>query len=513
MPGHTYRAYHAYHPYHARLSSSPPTQRISALSTYPRRGILAGLIAGIASIAAAGLAGCATVDVTVPDSIAAPAAFSEAPAEGTPAGAQDLAQWWQNWNDPELTQRVTEALAANLDLRVAQARVAEARAIGQVAESALYPTLSAQARAARGVADLRSPPGLPDTSPGLDGYLAGLTVAWEVDVFGARRSDAQAAAAVALSAEERLHGTRLVIAADVAENYLAARGLQRRLQQLDRSTEIVSQLLSYTRARYAAGQALSYDVERVSEQLGALQAQRPVLTSQISMRERRLAVLAGQVPQAAAALSPPPAFFVPSPPAGQVPSDVIERRPDVRAMAALVRAQAARLGSAKAEQFPRFYLTFLGQDGRLHVDGLPALSGTGGLVGVGVQLPIFTAGRIQAGIDAGDARLQAAQAEYNQAVLRTLEEVDNAYSQRSSLDQRGARLADVVATAQRNSQNATRLYEGGQRTLQDVLDARVGALQREDELIQTQTAQALAAVQLYRALGGEWPGDPKPARH
>ncbi|MDR3383480.1 hypothetical protein [Cupriavidus basilensis] len=160
MPGHTY---HAYHPYHARLSSSPPTQRISALSTYPRRGILAGLIAGIASIAAAGLAGCATVDVTVPDGIAAPAAFSEAPAEGTPAAAQDLAQWWQNWNDPELTQRVTEALAANLDLRVAQARVAEARAIGQVAESALYPTLSAQARAARGVADLRSPPGLQDT--------------------------------------------------------------------------------------------------------------------------------------------------------------------------------------------------------------------------------------------------------------------------------------------------------------------------------------------------------------
>ncbi|WP_237717323.1 TolC family protein [Cupriavidus basilensis] len=224
-------------------------------------------------------------------------------------------------------------------------------------------------------------------------------------------------------------------------------------------------------------------------------------------------MLAGQVPQAAAALSPPPVLFVPAPPAGQVPSDVIERRPDVRAMAALVRAQAARLGSAKADRFPRFYLTFLGQDGRLHVDGLPALSGTGGLVGAGVQLPIFTAGRIQASIDAGDARLQAAQAEYNQAVLRTLEEVDNAYSQRSSLDQRGARLADVVATAQRNSQNAMRLYEGGRRTLQDVLDARVGALQREDDLIQTQTAQALATVQLYRALGGEWPGETESARH
>lgn len=485
-------------------SSRPLTKRTSALSTYPARGILTGLIACIA----AGLAGCTTVDVTVPGGIAAPAAFSEAPAQGTPAAEQDLAQWWQNWGDPELTQRVTQALQASIDLRVAQARLAEARAIGRVAESALYPTLSAQALAARGVADLRSPAGLPDMSPGLDGHLAGVTVAWEIDIFGGRRSDAQAAAAVALSAEERLRGTRLAIAADVAENYVAARGLQRRLQLLDRSMETVGELLRYTRARYAAGQALPYDIDRVSEQLGALQAQRPVLVNLISIRERRLAVLAGQIPQSATALSPPPPFFVPAPPAGQLPSQVIERRPDVRASAALVRAQAARLGSAKAELFPRFYLTFLGQDGRLHVDGLPALSGTGGLLGVGVQLPIFTAGRIQANIDAGDARLQAAQANYDQAVLRTLEEVDNAYGLRHGLDQRGARLDAVVATAQRNSQSATRLYEGGRRTLQDVLDARIDALRREEEQIQTQTAQAVAAVQLYRALGGSWsPGD------
>ncbi|MGT2491627.1 TolC family protein [Cupriavidus basilensis] len=153
-------------------------------------------------------------------------------------------------------------------------------------------------------------------SPGLDGHLAGVTVAWEIDIFGGRRSDAQAAAAVALSAEERLRGTRLAIAADVAENYVAARGLQRRLQLLDRSMETIGELLRYTRARYAAGQALPYDIDRVSEQLGALQAQRPVLANLISIRERRLAVLAGQVPQSATALSPPPPFFVPAPPAG-----------------------------------------------------------------------------------------------------------------------------------------------------------------------------------------------------
>lgn len=476
-------------------------KRTAILNTRPRRLALAGLAACIV----AGLAGCTTVSVSVPGSIAVPGAFKEAPASGTPGAKQDLSQWWQNWDDPELTQWVTQALQANLDLRAAQARVAEARAMGRAADSALYPTLSAQAQAARGVIDLRSPAGLPDMSPGVEGHLAGVTVAWEIDIFGGRRSDAQAAAAIALGAGERLRGTRLAIAADVAENYLAARGLQRRLQLLDRSTDTVAQLLRYTRARHAAGQALSFDIERVSEQLGALQAQRPVLLNLISIRERRLAVLAGDAPQRAAALPAPPPFFVPAPPAGQIPSEVIQRRPDVRATAALVQAQAARLGSAKAELFPRFYLTFLGQDGRLHLDGLPALSGSGGLLGVGVQLPIFTAGRIQADIDAADARLQAAQANYDAVVLRTLEEVDNAYSLRHSLDQRAATLDAVVATARRNSENAVRLYEGGRRTLQDVLDARVDALRREEEQIQTQTAQAIAAVSLYRALGGGWP--------
>jgi len=491
---------------HAHSPATTPPKRISALSHSPGATLATFVtVAGLVACVALGLPGCTTVSVAVPGSVALPAAFTEAPDPAAPGAGQDLSQWWQNWDDPELTQRITRTLQANPDLRLAQARVAEAHATGRIADSALYPTLSAQARAARGVTDLRSPAGLPDMSPGVDGYLAGATVAWEIDVFGGRRSDAQAAAAVALGAEEQMRGTRLMIAADVAENYFAARGLQRRLQVLDRSVDTVAQLLRYTRARRAAGQALPFDVDRVSEQLDALRAQRPVLLSQISVRERRLAVLAGDAPQGTAALPAPAAFFVPAPPAGQLPSEVIQRRPDVRANAALVQAQAARLGSAKAELFPRFYLTFLGQDGRLHLEGLPALSGSGGLLGVGVQLPIFTAGRLQANIDAADARLQAAQANYDMVVLRALEEVDNAYGVRRGLDQRNATLDTVVATARRNSESAVRLYEGGLRTLQDVLDARVDALRREDEQIQTQTGQAIASVQLYRALGGGWP--------
>lgn len=460
------------------------------------------LCAAALSAATVMLAGCTAVGVDVPPALSAPAAFQMVPpSDGMQA---DVARWWQGWQAPALTRRIDAALRANTDLRVARARVLEARAMAAVADSARYPTVAALAGAARGEGDLRSPSPAPDGSPALEAYAAGLSASWEVDIFGRRASDAAAAAALAQAAEEQWRGVRLTIAADVAQNYLEAQGLQRRLALLDRSLVTLAALQRYAEARFRAGQALAYDVERVREQITARESERPLLTSQIEVRQRRLAVLEGKVAQSAQALPAPTAFNVPPVPVGELPSAVLERRPDVRTTAALLRAQAARLGSAKADLLPRFYLSFIGLDGRIRIDGLPALSGTGGLLSAGVDLPLFNAGRIRANIAANDARLQAALVEHEKAVLRTLEEVDSAYGVRHGLDLRSQRLEGTLAIAQRNANQAQRLYEGGRRTLQDVLDARIGALQREDEVLQAQTGQALATVQLYRALGGGW---------
>ncbi|WP_223277267.1 MULTISPECIES: efflux transporter outer membrane subunit [Cupriavidus] len=464
------------------------------------------LCAAVLSAASVMLAACTAVSVDVPPALSTPATFQMVPpSDGTQA---DLGRWWQDWQDPDLTRRIDAALRANTDLRVARARVLEARAMAAVADSARYPTVAALAGAARGEGDLRSPSPTPDSLPTLEAYAVGLSASWEVDVFGRRASDAAAAAALAQAAEEQWRGVHLAIAADVAQNYLEAQGLQRRLALLDRSLVTLGALQRYTEARFRAGQALAYDVERVREQIAARQAERPLLTSQIEVRQRRLAALEGKVAQSAEALPAPAAFRVPPVPAGELPSIVLERRPDVRATAALLRAQAARLGSAKADLLPRFYLSFIGLDGRIRVDGVPALSGTGGLLSAGVDLPLFNAGRIRSNIAANDARLQAALAEHDKTMLRTLEEVDSAYGVRHGLDQRSERLEGTLAIAQRNADQAQRLYEGGRRTLQDVLDARIGALQREDEVLQAQTGQALATVQLYRALGGGWPEAP-----
>ncbi|WP_181440984.1 TolC family protein [Paraburkholderia tropica] len=450
----------------------------------------------------AALAGCTSlVKVDVPPQREAPAAFSQVPSAHA---AADLTNWWRTWQDPELTGYVEAALRSNDDLRTAQARVREARAIASMADAVRYPSLSAQAGAAHGFGNLRDPSGAPDDSPDLDAWAGGVSATWEVDVFGRHASDAEAASAMADAAQEQLRGAHIAVAGEVAQNYLSARGLQRRLAVLDRTLDTLRALRNYADARFAAGQATRYDLGRVDDQIARTEAQRPLLVSEIAVRERRLAVLTGRAAQDATPLGAPGTLEVPPVPAGEVPSSVLERRPDVRASAALVRAQAARLGSAKADLFPRFYLTFIGLDGHVHLDGLPGLSGTGGLIGVGADLPIFNAGRLRANVAANDARLQAALAQHDKALLQTLEEVDNAYGLRHGFDARSARLEASLDVARRNARSARQLYEGGQRTLEDALNARIDALQREDELALAQTDAALATVKLYLALGGGW---------
>ena len=216
----------------------------------------------------------------------------------------------------------------------------------------------------------------------------------------------------------------------------------------------MEQLLRYAAGRTEAGQALPFDVAQVRERLASLRASRPTLVTLIDTARRRLAVLTGRTPETAAPLSPPPAFVLPAAPNGQLPSTVLERRPDVLAYAALMRAQVARLSSAKTDLLPRFNITFLGQDGHLQFAGIPGLGGTGGLVGLSVNLPIFTAGRIRANIAANDARLEAAAADYDKSILLALEDVENAYGLRHGLDAREFDQKTALALARRNQEAA-----------------------------------------------------------
>lgn len=457
-----------------------------------------------------GLAGgCTRKDSAAPPSrVVVPARFAEAPAGG--GAPADLARWWTQWRDPVLDRLVEGALAANLDLAVAREHVRQAGAYVAVARSALYPTVEATGNIAGGGLGWSNPavpavlaPNLGD--PATDGHLAGLAAAWEPDLFGGRHADLRAVRAVAQSVEEQLHGTRMLVAADVVESYVGAVDDRRRVALIDRSATVLDRMETYAAARMAAGQATRADLDAVRARRRALLATRPMLVADMDTRRRRIAVLSGLPPEQAPAIPEPAAFVIPPAPAGIVPVAVMERRPDILARRDLVAAALERLRSARTDLLPRFGLEFFGGNGRLRFDGLPGLSGSGGLMALTAYLPIFTAGRIQAQIQGADARLDEAVTLYDQALLTALSEVETAYESRAALDGQGQGLAAALATAQREARDRMGLFDGGQGVLLDALQARLNAIAVEDALVRSEDGRALATVRLAMALGGGVP--------
>lgn len=446
-----------------------------------------------------------------------PAAFSSGVA-GTGADAAqagDLAQWWRAWHDPVLDGLVEHALAANQDLRAARARVLAARAMAAVAESALYPTVAAHGAvwgtASDGSLDGKLGallPSLTGSDGGTigDGRVIGLGATWEPDVLGGRHADLAAARAGALASEDQAAAMRVLVVADVVENYQQWQGIQARLALLDRSLEEARALAAYAKARMQAGQATASDVSKAEANVQQLAAGRAPLLALAAVRRQRLAVLGGEVAKSEgeAPVWPTVALVVPDAPAGPLPSAVLARRPDVRAQLHAVDKAAAQWRSLKADLWPRFSIAFLGQNGRIALGGLPGYGGNGALLGLGMTAPVFNAGRLKARVAGGDAQLEAAMAARDQAVLSALGEVESAYALRQGLDAQERGLAQTLATTRRRAGEAEAFYRAGRMTWGEVLEARLAGLQAEDSLLQVTIARGSATVQLFRTLGGGW---------
>ncbi|MBB2173503.1 TolC family protein [Gluconacetobacter asukensis] len=450
--------------------------------------------------------GCAVKDSAAPPSrVVLPARFAEAPVTG--GMHADLGRWWTQWHDPVLDRLVDDALAANPDLAVARDHVRQARAYVAVARSALYPTVGATGDIAGGGLGWSNPavpaalaPNLGD--PATDGHLAGLAAAWEPDIFGGRAADLRAARAAAQSVEEQLHGTRMLVAADVVENYVASVDDLRRVALIDRAAAVLDRMEAYAGARMAAGQATRADMDAIRVRRRTVLAARPLLVADVDTRRRRMAVLSGRLPEQAPVIPQPALFVIPPVPVGIVPVAVMDRRPDIRARRDLVRAALERLRSARTDLLPRFGLEFFGGNGRLRFDGLPGLSGSGGLMALTTYLPLFTAGRIHAQIDVADARLDEAVTLYDQALLTALSEVESAYESRAALDAQGAGLSAALAVARRAAEDRLGLFDGGRSTLLDVLQARLDAVAIEDAGVRSEDGRAMATIRLAVALGG-----------
>lgn len=457
---------------------------------------------------AALLTACQSTHIEQRSNIQLPAAYDHA---ATATNNTDIRRWWQAWHDPVLDRLINEALANSPDLAIARSRLKEAQATARLADADRGATIGLGANAGHLDADLDNPLGgtplaRSDKINTHKTVLAtNLSAKWEADLFGQKQSDADAARYAALASAEQTHAAQLQISAAVADAYLQARAIEARQQLADANITTLDKLAHYVDARYRAGHTTAYEKTEAQSHLTAARAARSTLEAERAAQARKIAVLLGKTPQGyhlpastADALNHPPAA-----PSGQTPQGLIERRPDLRARAAEINARAAQVASAKADLYPRLTLNFLGQ-GMLNIDSHDTQKGLLDLLGASLQVPLFTNGRVQANIDAADARLKTALLQYDQTLLQALADVDNAYQASDALATQTRLLAQARIEAEKQARDAEKLYRYDNKTLADTLSARISANQNADNHLRSQLAHDQTLIALYKALGGGW---------
>jgi outer membrane protein, multidrug efflux system len=438
----------------------------------------------------------------------------EVPTPATFRGQTDaeLAQslgdltWWQIFEDEALQQLIREALRENYDLRIAAARILEARAQVTISRSFQFPEVNASGSAIytriEGERDLFQP--REQFSP-----IAGLDLAFEVDFWGRFRRSTEAARADLLASVDGRRFVLSTLVTDIASAYFALRSLDNELEVSRRTLVTREESLRLVRMREAGGVAGLIDV-RQAEILVAQAAEAIIETErQIEQTENFISVLIGHQPQAVLRGRPLlQQITLPAVPAG-VPSALFERRPDIRQAEDQLAAATARIGVAKADFFPRVFLSGSAAAGGLLIDG--SWIGPQGLFSIGpqVRLPIFNMGRTQAGVDSAEARAQAALAQYQQTILQAFRDVADALVEhRRRREFRLQQETLLVAT-----QDAARLsdirYKGGVTSYLEVLDSERQFFDAELGLVRSNRDELLAVVRLYRALGGGWQEEPE----
>jgi multidrug efflux system outer membrane protein len=450
------------------------------------------------------VAACAVGPAYRKPAVDTPAAFRGAPAAaGDIASIADL-KWFEVFKDERLQELIRAALERNHDLRDAVVRVEAARAVLGIARSDQFPSIEASA----GVTTVRSAG--PDASGlGLDrtrtfGSLALGLLSFELDVWGRLRRATDAARADLLAADENRKAVVATLVGDVAIAYFNLLELDMELEIAKRTLAVREDSLKLIESRERGGLGTLLDV-RQGEQLVQAAAQViPDIEQLIAQTENQISLLLGRHPDVVVrGRRLLDQSMAPTVPPG-LPSQLLERRPDIRAAEQGLVAANAEIGIARAAYFPRISLTgFLG----LQSDSLSSLFSGPARVwqfAPSVTQPIFNAGRTRSNVRLAEARDQLALIEYERAIQTAFRDVADALVRHEKLREIRDRQERLVATLQERSRLSHVRYQGGIDTLLNALDADRDLFDAELRLAQTRRNELLAIVQLYRALGGGW---------
>lgn len=456
------------------------------------------------------LVGCAVGPDYHPPEPVMPAGWQEL-SSGVTQQPADVARWWTQFGDATLDALIGEAVAGNLTLREAVARVEESRARYRVARASLFPELNAEGSATRN-RDSENGPFFGGDE--YSDFTVGVAASWEVDVFGRVRRSVESATAREEATDEQRRDVLVVLCADVAQAYVTIRTLQQRLAVARANLASQEEIFGLTQTRFELGLSSGLDVAQAAQVLASTRTLVPPLELLQTEEVNRLSVLLGQPPGALRerlASSAP----IPHPPetvAIGVPVNLLRQRPDIRRAERDLAASTARIGVAVGDLYPRFTLLGSFSFDSTKIDNL--IEGPSRAFSVGPQMVwnLFDTGRLRALVDAEEALTAQALARYEQQLLVALQEVENALAAYGrTREERGA-VADAVNASSEALDLATLLYKDGVVDFQNVLDAQRTLLDFEERLAITDGNVARSIVRLYLALGGGWnPDAPEPA--
>lgn len=414
------------------------------------------------------------------------------------------ASWWQQFDDPVLNDLIATALANNKDVKVAAARVDQFRAQFVQTRSQLFPQISAGFDAQRQRLPQSQAALLPrGVSPVNNAFDASLGVSWEIDLFGRIRRETESARASVLSTVEGRRATILALVASVATSYVNLRALDAQLEIAKATTQSRKSSVDVFTLRFNGGEISQMELAQSQSEYEATAAAIPQLEAQIAQQEDALSVLLGQNPGPIARGRPIDQLMPPVLPAG-LPSDLLERRPDVLEAEQNLVAANALIGAARALYFPQISLTgVLGTQSAQLSNLFTGPTKFWTLAG-SVAQPIFTAGNITGQVQAAEAQQQQALYTYEKTVQTAFQEVDDTLiGLQKSREQLAAqsRQVDALSTY---SRMARLRYEGGYTSYIEVLDAERSLFDAQLSVTQTRGVVLNSLVTLYKAMGGGW---------
>ncbi len=416
-----------------------------------------------------------------------------------------LASWWTTLNDPGLSSLIERAVAGNLDLKKARARVCESRARRGIAKAGMFPTLDIAG------SDTWSRSS-EDTGTGKTNqlYKASFDSGWELDIFGGVRRSVEASEADLRATQEDLHDVLVSLLAEVALNYVEVRTFQSRLDKAEANLGAQNETYHLTLWREQAGLSDELAAQQARYNLENTRSQIPTLRMGLEEAMNRVAVLLGEQPgKVHGELEKrEPIPVTPLKAAVGVPADLLRRRPDIRWAERELAAQTARIGVATADLYPRFALSgFIGMEAISLNNLLSNLSFTDSWTlsgGPRMSWSVFDAGAIRQNIEAQSALQEQALIQYEATILSALEDVENALVSYAEEQHRRGALNEATQAAQRAAELAQNNYQAGLADFSDVLDAQRSLLSFQDQLTQSNGTVTSNLIRLYKALGGGW---------